>query len=419
MIIDLINKKRLKGAFCEEEIQYMIQSYMNGMITDYQMSSLLMAICINGMTEDETYYLTKAFIQSGRQLDLHVLGEALVDKHSTGGVGDKVTFIVLPLVAACDVKVAKMSGRGLGYTGGTIDKFESIEGFRVELNNDEFMKQMTEIGCAITTSSADLVPADKKIYALRDVTGTVASIPLIASSIMSKKIAMGSKKIVLDVKVGRGAFFENIGDAEQLAQTMILIGKRFGVKVKVILSTMDSPLGYAVGNGLEVKEAIQLLKNQGSSSLKELSIEMASQMVALGKEIKIEDARNMVLDALTSGKALLKFMELIQYQGGNINHIAETSNKTDIYASKRGYIVDIDARKIAEIVLDLGAGRRKKEDSIDYGVGILFHKQIGDFIQEGDLLVTIYGHTNKNVLDAIYFGESRTNIKPIIYKIIE
>lgn len=418
MITDLINKKKENGILSEQEINYVVDSYLNDTINDDQMASFLRAICDKGMNDDEVEYLTRAYINSGEQIDLSQFGEELVDKHSTGGVGDKITLIVLPLVASCGIKVAKMSGRGLGYTGGTIDKLESIKGFNVNLSLDELKRELTDIGCAITTTNTNLVPADKKIYALRDVTGTVSSIPLIAASIMSKKIAMGAKKIVLDVKMGRGAFVNNLEEAELLSKTMITIGFKFGVQVRTIITNMDYPLGNAVGNGLEVLEAIEILQSQGNEMLRELAITVASHMVSMGKNIPVEVAKVMVLEALVMGQAYQKLIELVAYQGGNIDDIEIEKEQHYVLADRSGYINDIDAKVIADIVKNLGAGRKTKEDLINYGVGIVINKNVGSYVNRGEVIATIYGKPNEKVLEAFTIEAARTKDKPLIYKIL-
>ena len=310
-ILDIINKKRLNSSLSKSEIEYVVRAYLDDTIKDYQMSSLLMAICINGMNQDEINYLTEAMINSGETIDLSNIGGATVDKHSTGGVGDKTTLIVAPIVASLGVKVYKMSGRGLGHTGGTIDKLESIPGFKVDLTKKQFLSQVNKINLSVVSQTANLVPADKKIYALRDVTGTVESIPLIASSIMSKKIALGASNIVIDLKVGSGALIKNLDDATKLANIMINIGKKYKRKVVCLLTNMDIPLGYNVGNSLEIKEAISVLKNEGEENLTNLCVALASHMVSLALEISFDEAREKVINTLKNGDALEKFYEFI------------------------------------------------------------------------------------------------------------
>lgn len=389
-IIKIITKKKNKEELSYEEIKYAVDSYVEGKIEDYQMSSLLMAIVINGMNERETTDLTKVMIDSGDKLDLSYLGDTVVDKHSTGGVGDKTTLILAPLVASTGVVVAKMSGRGLGHTGGTIDKLESIEGFNVKLEEEEFKNQIKKIKVAVMSQTSNLVPADKKIYALRDVSGTTESIPLIASSIMSKKIASGASIIVIDVKVGKGALMKNIEDARRLAELMIKIGKSYGRKVVCVLSNMNQPLGYAIGNGLEVVESINMLNNNGPEDLKELVIVLASEMVSLAKNITVEEATKEVTTNLENGSAYEKFKELVKYQKGNIEKIEVSKNIISIKSSKTGFIKSIDALKLGELARALKAGRMTKDDKINYGVGIVLSKKVGDYVMEDEELLKLY-----------------------------
>lgn len=388
--IDIINLKRTKKVLTKENLEYMIMGYVNGEIPDYQMSSFLMAICINGMTMDEIFDMTDIMIKSGDILDFSYLGNNVVDKHSTGGVGDKTTLVLAPLVASLGVNVAKMSGRGLGFTGGTIDKLESIEGFRTVLTKEELMDQVEKIHVAVVSGNSNLVPADKKIYALRDVTGTVESIPLIASSIMSKKIAAGTKKIVIDVKVGVGALMKTESDARELARTMIEIGKKYDVKVICVLSKMDEPLGYAIGNGLEVKETIESLKGNYSSDFLELIKTLACYMTSLGLEISTKEAENMVDSAIKENKGYLVFENMVRSQSGDINNIKVSNKKLEIKSNKNGYIHNIDAYKLADLSLKLGAGRENLTDIINHGVGIWLNKKTGDFVNKDDVLATIY-----------------------------
>ena len=359
-IISIITKKKNKEELTKEEIDYVIENYLNNNIKDYQMSSLLMAIVINGMTFEETYNLTTSMLNSGEVIDLKEINGIVVDKHSTGGVGDKTSLVVLPLVSSCGVKIAKMSGRGLGYTGGTIDKLESIIGFKTELNKDDFIKQVNEINMALVSQNGNLVPADKKIYALRDVTGTTESIPLIASSIMSKKLASGSDKILLDVKVGKGAFMKNIEDARTLARTMVNIGNKYGKETIAILTNMNYPLGNTIGNALEVKEAIDTLDNKGNKNFLNLCLVLSSYMVSMGKNISIDEAFNEVKENLDNKNGLLKLKEFISYQGGNINNIPVENNYYVIHSKSNGFITDIDTIKLANLCNGLGAGRKNK-----------------------------------------------------------
>ena len=394
-IIDIIVKKENKLELTKEEIKYVVDEYVNGNIDDARMSSLLTAITINGMTFNETYNLTISMLESGDKIDLSSIEGIKVDKHSTGGIGDKTTFVAVPLAASLGVKVAKMSGRSLGYTGGTIDKLESIPGFKTVLTEEEFIKEVNDINMAIVSQTENIVPADKKIYALRDYTGNTESIPLIASSIMSKKLASGSDKIVLDVKVGEGAFMKNIDDARKLTKLMVDIGNRNGKETVAILSNMEDPLGYAVGNSLEVKEAIETLKGKGDKNFTNLCIIIASYMVSLSKSISIEDAIDMVKTNLYNGKGLEKFKEFVSYQGGDLDKIGEASNVVEIYSNKCGYVTDINSVGLSKLVSDLGAGRKSKDDEIDHLVGVELCKNINDEVDINDLLLKVY--TNKEI----------------------
>lgn len=393
-IIDIILKKKNKEELTEEEIKYVVEGFTNGSICDYQMSSLLMAITINDMTDNEVIYLTKYMMLSGNTIDLSFL-DNVVDKHSTGGVGDKTTLIIAPIVAACSCKVAKMSGKGLGYTGGTIDKLESIPGFRTNLSKDEFIHEIEDIGMAITSQTDDVALADKKIYALRDVTGTTESIPLIASSIMSKKIASGSKKLVIDLKVGEGALVKNIESARRLGNLMIKIGKENGMEVICLLTNMNIPLGNNVGNSLEVLEAINTLYYNKESNLQKLCISLASYMVSLGRNISYEEANNMVLDAIRSKKAYNKFLEFVLYQHGDITKLPKSNKIYEVKSDTSGYLTDISSLEIAKLSMHLGAGRQNKDDKIDYSAGIIINKNINDYVNINDTILTLY--TNKDV----------------------
>lgn len=393
-IIDIILKKKNKEELTEEEIKYVVEGFTNGTICDYQMSSLLMAITINDMTDNEVIYLTKYMMLSGNTIDLSFL-DNVVDKHSTGGVGDKTTLIIAPIVAACSCKVAKMSGKGLGYTGGTIDKLESIPGFRTNLSKDEFIHEIEDIGMAITSQTDDVALADKKIYALRDVTGTTESIPLIASSIMSKKIASGSKKLVIDLKVGEGALVKDIESARRLGNLMIKIGKENGMEVICLLTNMNIPLGNNVGNSLEVLEAINTLYYNKESNLQKLCISLASYMVSLGRNISYEEANNMVLDVIRSKKAYNKFLEFVLYQHGDITKLPKNNKIYEIKSDTSGYLTDISSLEIAKLSMHLGAGRQNKDDKIDYSAGIIINKNINDYVNINDTILTLY--TNKDV----------------------
>ena len=388
-IIDIIVKKKNKEILTYDEIKYAVDNFISGEVKDYQMSSLLMAIVLNGMTEEEIFNLTKIMLDSGDKIDLSKINGVKVDKHSTGGVGDKTTLVVGPLAAACGVPIAKMSGKGLGFTGGTIDKLESIKGFNTNISEERFINQVNDIGISLVSQSGNLVPADKKIYALRDVTGTTESIPLIASSIMSKKLASGADKIVLDVKVGRGAFMKTIEDAKKLSETMIKIGNNFGKEVVALITNMDYPLGYTIGNAIEVKEAIETLGGKGEERFTKLCLVLASYMVSIGKEISVEDALDMVTEKLNNKEALNKFKELVKSQDGDIDSISLSKESVDLISKEDGYITDINPIVLAEFINKLGAGRQKKDDIINYGVGVKLNKQINEKVSVGDKLLTI------------------------------
>lgn len=421
-IIDIIVKKKNKEALTEEEIKYVINSFVSGEIKDYQMSSLLMAITINGMTDEETIFLTKYMLDSGSKLDLSMFSN-VVDKHSTGGVGDKTTLIISPIVASLGCKVAKMSGRGLGITGGTIDKLESIPGFNVNLTKEEFINELKSVGMAITSQTDTIAVADKKIYALRDVTGTTESIPLIASSIMSKKIASGSKNLVLDIKVGEGALIKNIEDARHLANLMIKIGKSNNMKVICILSNMNIPLGNNIGNSVEVLEAINILYYGINNNLTSLCIELASHMVSLGLNISYEEARTKVINAITSKEAYNKLLEFISYQKGDINRLPKSSKIYEIKSDREGYLTNLSSLELAKLSGLLGASRQSKEETIDYSAGIIINKNINDKINIGDTILTLY--TNKesipniNINKLFTIGGTPNNNYTLIYEIIK
>ena len=422
-IVDLINKKRTNGKFSKEEIKYIIDSYVSGDIKDYQMSSLLMAICINGLDSEETIYLTDAMLDSGDKIDLSTIPGIKVDKHSTGGVGDKTTLIVLPIVASLNVPVAKMSGRGLGYTGGTIDKLESIPGFNVNVDINNFINQVKEHNIAIGTTSTSITPADKKIYALRDVTGTVSSKSLIAASIMSKKLATGADKILLDVKYGNGALLNDMNDAIDLAKLMVYIGNSHGKETRALITNMNYPLGNMVGNALEVKEAIDVLNGRGNKDLRDLCITLASYMVSMAKNIDFISAQGEVLQSLRTGAAYRKFLELIRLQGGNINDIKISSKVLEIRSNKTGYINSISAIDIAASALKLGSGRMTKDDNIDLSVGIETLKNVGDYVNIGDPLARVYVGSKEIdyniVLNAFKISNIKIDKEPIIYGIIK
>ena len=400
-ILDIIEKKRFGEELSYEELDFAFNSYLKKEIKDYQMSSLLMAICINGMVDREVFDLTDIFIKSGDVIDLSSVEGVKVDKHSTGGVGDKTTLIVAPIVASLGVKVPKMSGRGLGFTGGTIDKLESIPGFRVGLTLDEFMKELQDVGMVVCSQTDRLVPLDKHIYSLRDVTGTVGSIPLIATSIMSKKIASGADKILIDIKVGSGALIKNMKDANLLKDLMTRIGAKYNKEVRCLISDMNTPLGMCVGNALEVGEAIEVLEGSIKNSLYDLCVDIASNMVSMGKGISLIEARKEVIDAIEDGRALTKFLEFVKYQGGNINTMVISDEKINVPSPKAGVITKIDAYKISEVCCKLGAGKMNLEDIIDHSVGIMINKQIGDRVDVGDTLCTLYVSRVKDTLDVL------------------
>ena len=391
-IIDIIVKKRNKLALSKEEIFFVVNGYTNKEIPDYQMSSLLMAIFLNGMNDEETFYLTEAMLESGDKLSYPKELGVIVDKHSTGGIGDKTTLIIAPIVASLGLKMAKMSGKGLGFTGGTIDKLQSIDNFKVSLTDEEFNKNLKDVGAVLIYQKGNLTPADKMMYALRDVTGTVESIPLIASSIMSKKLAAGADVIVLDVKVGTGAFMKNISDAKKLAELMVKIGKHFNRKVVALLTNMDAPLGNNIGNKLEVQEALSILNGEEENDLSKLSIELASYIVSLAKKMEIDEARELVKEVIRNKKAFLKLKEIITHQGGIYESILtnDVKDKVDVLSVSGGYIKNIDAEKIGRASMLLGSGRETLDDKIDYEVGIVLNKHKGEYVRKGEPLLTMY-----------------------------
>ena len=407
-ILDIIAKKRDSIELSKQEIDFFVEGYTNGKITDYQAAALVMAIFLNGMTNEEITNLTLAMAYSGEVLDLSKLGENVVDKHSTGGIGDKITLILMPVVAALGVPVAKMSGRGLGFTGGTVDKLESIPGYNTQISVEEFIQNVENIGISLMGQTLNLAPADKKIYALRDSISCVENIPLIASSIMSKKIASGANKIVLEVTVGNGAFMKNIEDAKKLAETMINIGKLAGKEVVCVLTNMDEPLGYSIGNTLEVIEAAEALQGEMDEDVKQVVLELGSYMIKLaGFGDDIEANKQKMLDCIDSGMAYMKFLELIQNQGGDISYINDVSkfdNAKYIYtilSEKEGYIKSIDAQGLGKISCELGAGRVRKEDVIDNQVGLIINKKIGDKVEKNEILGIIHANDEIKLKEAI------------------
>lgn len=420
-MVDIIEKKRDGQELTTAEINFFIEGYTKGEIPDYQASALAMAIYFQDMTDRERADLTRAMVESGDTIDLSAIDGVKVDKHSTGGVGDTTTLVLAPLVASLGVPVAKMSGRGLGHTGGTIDKLESIAGFHVELTREQFIDLVNRDKVAVIGQSGNLTPADKKLYALRDVTGTVNSIPLIASSIMSKKIAAGADAIVLDVKTGDGAFMKTQEDAEKLAHAMVRIGNHVGRKTIAIISDMSQPLGFAIGNALEVKEAIETLQGKGPKDLTELVLTLGSQMVILaGKAKTSEEAKEMLLDAIHSGKALAKFKEFLANQGGDasivddLTKLPQAKYKIELPAKQSGYISRMVADEIGVASMILGAGRATKEDVIDLAVGLVLHKKVGDKVEEGESILTIYSNrenvedVKQKLYDNIFIADTAT-----------
>ena len=430
--VDIIEKKKKNNSLTKEEIDFMVQGYTQGQIPDYQMAAFLMTIYFNGMNYDEIANMTESFVNSGDSVDLSRIHGVKVDKHSTGGVGDKISIIVIPLVALCGVPVAKMSGRGLGHTGGTIDKLESIEGFRVELSPEEFIENVNTYKMAIVGQTANLTPADKKIYALRDVTATIDSIPLIASSIMSKKIASGADAIVLDVKVGSGAFMKNIDEARELAKTMVSIGKNLNRNTIAIITNMDQPLGHEVGNSNEVKEAIKVLSGKGAKDETEVALTIASYMCLLGGAFDdFEQAYKELETKINSGLALEKLKELILIQGGNPEVVdnpdllPKAKNTFYVYSEVDGYVNKIDAELIGISAMLLGAGRKTKEDSINYGAGISLKKKIGDYVRKGEVLCELHTdfdnveEATKKINDAYTIKDELPEPKPYVYEVIQ
>lgn len=431
-MVDLIAKKRDGKELAREEIDFIVKGYTDGSIPDYQMSAWAMAVLFQGMSPRETGDLTLAMAASGDQFDLSAIPGVKVDKHSTGGVGDKTTLVVAPLVAAAGIPVAKMSGRGLGYSGGTLDKLESFAGFQVERTREQFLQQVLDIGVAVIGQSGNLTPADKKLYALRDVTATVETVPLIASSIMSKKIAAGADAILLDVKVGKGAFMKTLEEAEQLAQAMVEIGRQVGRKTIAVISDMNQPLGFSVGNALEVKEAIETLAGRGPQDLTQLALTIGSHMLLLSGQMKeYEAAYAHLQEIIASGRAVEKLAQMVKEQGGDEQSVYDTSRlpqatlRHEIRAEAAGFVSEIDAEKIGHASVVLGAGRLTKEMPIDLSVGIVLNKKLGNHVEQGELLATIYAndedllHTaKKEVESAISLANTHVPQPALIYKII-
>lgn len=429
---DIIIKKRNGFDLTREEIKFFIDNYVNNTIPDYQVSALLMAIFYQGMNKKEISDITDAMLHSGEVIDLSSISGIKIDKHSTGGVGDKTSLVLGPLVASCGAKVAKMSGRGLGHTGGTLDKLESIKGLSVMEEKEKFIHQVNDIGIAIVGQTADLVPADKKLYALRDVTGTVDSIPLIASSIMSKKLASGSDTILLDVKFGSGAFMKDLPSARELAKTMVEIGHSFNKDTRAVLTDMNQPLGCAVGNSLEVIEACETLKGRGPKDLEELCLSLGAIILEQAKiTSSFEEGKKMLLEKISSLEAFNLLKELIAYQGGDSSYLDDYSKfkqakyETKLYAKKSGFLQKIDALVVGESAMHLGAGRATKDDNIDMSAGIVLNKKVGDQVKEGDLLLTCYTDKEdieevlKELEEAFEFADKELLHQSIIHEIIK
>ncbi len=432
-IYDLLHKKRMGQALSDDEISYFVTEYTAGNIPDYQASALLMAIVCRGMDERETLILTRSMMLSGDTVDLSRFGDRTVDKHSTGGVGDKTTLVLAPIVASLGAVVAKMSGRGLGHTGGTIDKLESIPGYSTTLTQAEFLSQVERVGMAVIGQSGNLAPADKKLYALRDVTATVDSIPLIASSIMSKKLAAGSHSIVLDVKVGSGAFMKTEEDARALAREMVKIGAGCGRRVRACLSDMDLPLGYAIGNALEVREAFSVLRGGGPEDLREVCITLAANMLALSLGVTLEEGERMAKDSITSGRAIAKAAEWIAAQGGDARVLEDDTllplraTERVLLADRDGYLSHMDAEGIGVAAMQLGAGRMRKEDEIDPAAGIILERKTGDYVRKGEVIARLYSNlpiasfdaAKMRLSQALIFSQEKPHARPLIFDTVE
>jgi len=430
--VEIIEKKRDRIALSKDEIEFFIRGYTNGVIPDYQASAWAMAVLLNGMSTEETTYLTLAMADSGEKLDLTDVVDIVVDKHSSGGVGDKTSIVVVPLVRACGLAVGKMSGRGLGFSGGTLDKLESIPGFRTDLTKDEFLQQLGSLGMVLTGQSVDLAPADGKLYALRDVTGTVPAMPLIASSIMSKKIAAGAQAILLDVKVGNGSFMKTLEEARQLAELMVSIGEMTGRNVAAVLSDMNQPLGQAVGNALEMKEAIQTLQGDGPDDFWTHCLEISSHMLVLGKRADtIEKAKARIQQALSSGEGLEYLRRLIAAQGGDVSYIDQPEKLpqapiiSTIIAPRSGFVHEVHARMIGEIAVLLGAGRSKKDDVIDLSVGVSVLVKVGDYVEVGQPLFLVHAHdevsqaqATEQLIAAIKINDTPKAPLPLFYGLV-
>ena len=428
---DIIIKKRDGGELSKEEIDFFVSGVTDGSVPDYQISALLMAMLLVGMSDRETVLLTLAMAESGDMLDLSSLGDKTVDKHSTGGVGDKTTPIVASVAAALGCTVAKMSGRGLGHTGGTTDKLESIDGYRTDITEEEFLRNAAECGMCLAGHSGNLTPADKRLYAIRDVTGTVESIPLIAASVMSKKLAAGAKHIVLDVKYGSGAFMKTPESAEELAKEMVKIGKSAGRKMTALITNMDIPLGFAVGNSLEIREAVSVLKGEGPSDLTELCTELAAAMYRSCFDCGYDEAVNSVKEAIKNGRAFETFVKAVKLQGGDVCLITgerdfpNSESSREIFAESDGYITSMDCEAVGRAACISGAGREKKDDVIDLSAGIILKKKTGDYVNQGEPLATVYGGKNRiseaaeTLFRAYKIGSEKPKQGPLIYKVIK
>ena len=429
---DIIAKKRDGGTLNHEELSFAVNGYVAGDVPDYQMSALLMAIYLRGMTDEETAMLTDVMAHSGDMVDLSAIAGIKADKHSTGGVGDKTTLVIAPIVAACGVKIAKMSGRGLGHTGGTVDKLESIPGYQTALSREKFFDTVNKCGVSVIGQSGNLAPADKKLYALRDVTATVDCIPLIASSIMSKKLAAGSDCILLDVKTGSGAFMKTLDDSIKLAQTMVAIGELAGRRTVALITDMDTPLGYGIGNSIEVMESMDVLKGEGPADLREVSLQLASNMLYLVGKGTPEECRAMAEKSIEDGSAFETFCTMVRAQGGDDSVLRDYTKfpqapyRAEIKAERSGYITKMNAEEIGETSVVLGAGRETKESTIDFSAGLILHKKYGDEVKEGDSLVTLYtskesalADAEKMYREAIAIGDEQPVKEPLVYARVE
>lgn len=424
-IKDIINKKSNNLSLTKEEIIYVVNNYTGGNINDIDMTAFLKAVCTYGMNAEETFDLTMAMVNSGDTLDTSKMDGILVDKHSTGGIGDKTTLVIAPILASLGLKMIKMSGRGLGYTGGTIDKLEAIEGFKTVMSIDEIINEVNTVGATIVSQSDNLVPADKKIYALRNATNTANSIPLIAASIMSKKIAIGANTILLDIKVGSGAFMTNLDDARALAKLMIEIGHKFNKKVIAVLTDMNNPLGNNIGNGLEVKEALDILRGTGNKELFDLCINLASILYGHSTNTDINISKEKVLEVINNNKAYQKFLEIVNYQGGKINNLKDAKYTYEIKSNQNGYIKNINALIVGQIAKGLGAGRINKDDVIDYTAGIVITKNRGTYVNQGEVMGLLktsleikLDQFEKQYLESLIFSETPVIINDLIYEVI-